>query len=55
MKDQLGGKMMKEFTALRAKTCNYLTDNKKEDKKAKDIKKVCHKKEKLNLKITKID
>ena len=32
MKDQLGGKIMKEFAALRVKTCSYLTDNNDEDK-----------------------
>ena len=31
MKDELGGKLMKEFAALRAKTCSYLTDNNDED------------------------
>ena len=28
MKDELGGKIKKEFAALRAKTWTYLTDNK---------------------------
>ena len=27
MKDESGGEIIKEFAALRAKTCNYLTDN----------------------------
>ena len=40
MKEELGGKIMKEFAALRAKTYNYSTDNSDEDKKAKDIKSV---------------
>ena len=40
MKDQLGGKIMKEFAALRAKTYCYLTDNNNEDKKPKGTKKL---------------
>ena len=36
-KDQLGGKIMKEFSALRAKTYTYLTNNDSEKKKAKGI------------------
>ena len=43
MKDELGGKIMREFAALRVKTCNYLTDDGDEDKKSKRHKKVCHK------------
>ena len=43
MKEELGGKIMKEFAALRAKTYSYSTDNSDEDKEAKDTKK-CHKK-----------
>ena len=39
MKDELGGKIMIEFVALRPKTYSYLTDNCKEDKKAKGTKK----------------
>ena len=39
MKDELGGKIMKKFAALRKKTYSYLTDNNDEDKKAKDRKK----------------
>ena len=38
MKDELGGKIMKEFVGLRAKACSYLKDNNDEDKKAKGIK-----------------
>ena len=43
MRDKLGGKVMKEFVQLKAKTYNYLTDNNNESKKAKYTKK-CHKK-----------
>ena len=39
MKDELGGKIFTEFVALRPKTYSYLTDNCKEDKKAKVTKK----------------
>ena len=39
MKDELGGKIIKEFVALRQKTYSYLTDDCKEDKKAKETKK----------------
>ena len=39
MKDDLGGKIMTEFVALRPKTYSYLTDDCKEDKKAKGTKK----------------
>ena len=38
-KDELGGKIMKEFCALRAKTYTYLMDDDSEKKKAKGIKK----------------
>ena len=38
MKDELGGKIMKEFAALRAKTYSYLTENSGENKNAKGIK-----------------
>ena len=44
MKDKLGGKIMTKFVGLRAKTYSYLKDDDSEDKKAKGIKKVCHKK-----------
>ena len=37
-KDELGGKIMKEFSALRAKTYTYLMDDDSEMKKAKGIK-----------------
>ena len=32
-KDELGGKIMKEFCALRAKTCTYLMNDDTEHKK----------------------
>ena len=50
MKDELGGKTMKKFAVLRAKTQIYLTDNNNGDiKKAKDTKK-CVIKRKLKFK-----
>ena len=39
MKDEVGGKIMTEFVALRPKTYSYLTNDCKEDKKAKGTKK----------------
>ena len=39
MKDRLGGRVITEFVALRPKTYSYLTDDCKEDKKAKGTKK----------------
>ena len=39
MKDKLGGKIIMEFVTLRPKTYSYLTDDGKEDKKAKGTKK----------------
>ena len=39
MKDELGGRIITEFVALRRKTYSYLTDDCKEDKKAKGTKK----------------
>ena len=39
MRDELGGKIMKEFVQLKGKTCNSLTDNNNESKKAKFTKK----------------
>ena len=40
MKDELGGQIMKEFAALRAKTYSYLKDNNDEDKKQRAQKNV---------------
>ena len=39
MKDELGGRVNTEFVDLRPKTYSYLTDDCKEDKKAKGTKK----------------
>ena len=39
MKHELGGKLMTEFVALRAKTYSYLKDDSSEDKNSKDTKK----------------
>ena len=39
MKEELGGEIITEFTALRPKTYSYLTDNDKIDKKTKGTKK----------------
>ena len=39
MKDELGGRIMTEFITLRPKAYTYLTDDSKEDKKAKGTKK----------------
>ena len=44
MKDELGGKTITEFVTLRPKTYSYLTDDGKEDKKAKGTKKCVIKK-----------
>ena len=40
MKDNLGGKLIAEFAALKLKTCSYFTDDNDETKKAKDTKNV---------------
>ena len=39
VKDELGGKVITEFVTLRPKTYSYLTDDGKEDKKARGTKK----------------
>ena len=52
MKDELGGKIMTEFVALRPKTYSYLTDDCKEDKKTKGTKK-CVIKRRLKFNIIK--
>ena len=39
MRDELGGKIMKDFVGLRAKTYSYLTDNNDENKKFKKVQK----------------
>ena len=44
MKDELGGNIITEFVTLRPKTYSFLTDNGKEDKKAKGTKKCVIKK-----------
>ena len=44
MKDELGGKIITDFVTLRPKTYSYLTDDGKEDKKAKETKKCVIKK-----------
>ena len=44
MKDELGGKIIAEFVTLRLETYSYLTDDGKEDKKAKGTKKCVIKK-----------
>ena len=44
MKDELGGKIITEFVTLRPKTYSFLTDDGKEDKKAKGTKKFIIKK-----------
>ena len=44
MNDELGGEIITEFVTLRPKTYSYLTDDSKEDKKAKGTKKCVIKK-----------
>ena len=48
MKDELGGRIVKKFVGLRAKTYSYLNDNNDEDNKPKDIEN-CVIKGKLNF------
>ena len=48
MKDELGGKIIMEFVTLRPKTYSFLTDDGKEDKKAKGTKK-CEIKKKIKF------
>ena len=47
LKDELRGKIMKEFVALRAKTYAYLTNDDGEEKKSKGTKKCVIKRERL--------
>ena len=49
MKDQLSGKTMTEFVALRSKTYSYLMDNCNSDKKAKGTEKECVIKQRLQF------
>ena len=53
MKDELEGKIITEFVALRPKTYTYLTDDDKNIKKAKGTKKIVTK-EYLSLMIIEI-
>ena len=43
MKDELGGKIMTEFAALRPKIYSCLMDDGNSSKKAKGTKKICNK------------
>ena len=53
-KDELGGKVMKEFVSLRAKTYSYLMDNDSEHKRGKGIKTCVMKKKTYVLKTIQI-
>ena len=53
MKNELDRKFMIKFAGLRPKTYSYLIDDSSEGNKGKRHKKVCHKKNNLNLKIIK--
>ena len=44
MRDELTGKIFKEFLGLRAKTYSYLTDDNGKSEKKKRYKKMCNKK-----------
>ena len=44
MRDELTGKIFKEFLGLRAKTYSYLTDDNGKSEKKKSYKKMCNKK-----------
>ena len=52
MKDELDGKIMTEFAALKPKTCSYLTDDSDENKKKAQKSVLLN--ENLNLKIINI-
>ena len=43
MKDEYGGKILTEFTALQPKTYSYLMGDGNSDNKARGTKKMCHK------------
>ena len=47
--DELGGKIMKEFCALRAKTCSYLMNDNREVKKSKGTKECVVKRETIQI------